>query len=60
MRKESRYEWQEVGPSMAAGVIPHLHDMDWLLDMIDEVWPRLNRPKTYRKPETDTKSRGIC
>ena len=36
-------------PAMAAGVTDRLYDLDWILDMVDEVWPKPNRPKTYKK-----------
>lgn len=36
-------------PAMAAGVKDRLYDLDWLLDMVDEVWPKPKRPKMYRK-----------
>ena len=43
------HESLRITPAMAAGVTASLHDFDWLLDMIDEQWPKPNRPKTYRK-----------
>ena len=36
-------------PGMAAGVTDGLHDLDWILDIVDEAWPKPNRTKTYRK-----------
>ena len=36
-------------PAMAAGVTDKLYDLDWILDMVDEAWPKPNRPKTYKK-----------
>ena len=33
---------------MAAGVEKRLLDLDWLLDMVDEAWPKPNRPKKYK------------
>ena len=38
-----------ITPAMAAGVEKGLLDLDWLIDMIDEAWPKPNRPKTYEK-----------
>ena len=26
-----------------------LSDIDWILDMVDEAWPKPNRPKRYNK-----------
>ena len=40
-----------ITPAMAAGVSEKLYDFDWLLDMVDEAWPKPDRPKTYRKNE---------
>ena len=40
-------------PAMAAGVTDKLYDLDWILDMVDEVWPKPNRSKTYRKRRKD-------
>lgn len=34
---------------MAAGVTDHLHDLDWILDMVDEAWPKPQRPASDRK-----------
>ena len=34
---------------MAAGVTDRLYDLDWLLYMVDEAWPKPNRPKKYKK-----------
>ncbi len=34
---------------MAAGMTNKLYDLDWILDMVDEAWPKPNRPKKYRK-----------
>ena len=36
-------------PAMAAGVTDTLHDMEWLLGLIDARAPKPGRPKTYRK-----------
>ena len=38
-----------VTPAMAAGVADRLYDLDWLLDLVDEAWPKPNRPKRYNK-----------
>ena len=36
-------------PAMAAGLTTELHDMEWIVNMIDAAAPKPNRPKTYRK-----------
>ncbi len=36
-------------PAMAAGVTDTLHDMAWIVGLIDARAPKPNRPKTYRK-----------
>ena len=36
-------------PAMAAGVTDTLHDMEWLVGLIDARAPKPGRPKTYRK-----------
>ena len=36
-------------PAMAAGVTDTLHDMEWLIGLIDARTKKPNRPKTYRK-----------
>ena len=36
-------------PAMAAGVTDRLYDLDWILDMVDEAWPKPKRPKIYRR-----------
>ena len=36
-------------PAMAAGVTDKLYDLDWILDMVDEAWPKPKRPKRYKK-----------
>lgn len=38
-----------VTPAMEAGLTDTLHDMDWLVDLVDAAAPKPNRPKTYRK-----------
>ena len=43
------HETLRITPAMAAGVTDCLHDLDWILDMVDEAWPKPNRPKTYKK-----------
>ena len=30
---------------------PHLYDLDWFLDMVDQAQPEPNRPKIYRKSQ---------
>ncbi|MCY4309295.1 MAG: hypothetical protein OXC57_13645 [Rhodobacteraceae bacterium] len=39
----------KVPPAMEAGLTDTLHDMEWLVDMIDANAPKPNRPKTYKK-----------
>ncbi|MCY3725015.1 MAG: IS1 family transposase, partial [Rhodobacteraceae bacterium] len=39
----------DVTPAMEAGLTDTLHDMEWLVDMIDDNIPKPNRPKTYKK-----------
>lgn len=36
-------------PAMAAGITDRIHDLDWILSMINEAAPPPKRPKTYRK-----------
>ena len=36
-------------PAMAAGATDTLHDVDWIVELIDARAPKPNRPKTYRK-----------
>jgi len=36
-------------PAMAAGVTDTLHDMEWIVGLIDARAPKPQRPKTYRK-----------
>ena len=43
------HETLRMTPAMAAGVETRLLDFDWLLDMVDEAWPKPDRPKTYKK-----------
>ena len=38
-------------PAMAAGVTDKLYDLDWILDMVDEAWPKPKRPKRYKRRE---------
>ena len=38
-----------VTPAMAAGVADTLHDLDWIVELIDAQAPKPNRRKTYRK-----------
>ena len=30
---------------------PHLYDLDWFLDMVDQTQAEPNRPKIYRKSQ---------
>ena len=36
-------------PAQAAGVTDTLHDVDWIMELIDARAPKPHRPKTYRK-----------
>ena len=36
-------------PAMAAGLSTELHDMEWIVSLIDARAPKPSRPKTYRK-----------
>jgi len=36
-------------PAMAAGVSDTLHDMEWIVGLIDTRAPEPKRPKTYKK-----------
>ena len=38
-----------VTPAMEAGLTDTLHDMDWLVDLVEEAQPAPRRPKAYRK-----------
>ncbi|MCE2493095.1 MAG: DDE-type integrase/transposase/recombinase [Alphaproteobacteria bacterium] len=38
-----------VTPAMAAGVTDTLHDMEWIVSLIDARAPKPNRPEAYRK-----------
>ena len=38
-----------VTPAMAAAVEKGLLDLDWLLDMVDEAWPKADRPSRYKR-----------
>ncbi len=38
-----------MSPAMAAGVSDTLHDMEWIVGLIEAAEPKPNRPKTYRK-----------
>ena len=37
-----------VTPAMEAGLTDTLHDMDWLVDLVEAAAPKPRRPKTYR------------
>lgn len=39
----------KVTPAMAAGVTDTLHDMEWIVGLIDARAPKPGRPKTYKK-----------
>ncbi len=38
-----------VTPAMEAGLTDTLHDMDWLVDLVEAAAPKPRRPKTYRR-----------
>ena len=40
-----------VTPAMAAGIDSTVHDMDWIVGMIDEVAPKPVRPLRYKQPK---------
>ena len=39
----------DITPAMVAGVTNTLHDVDWIVELIDARAPKPNRPKAYRK-----------
>lgn len=39
----------KVSPAMAAGISETLHDMEWIVGLIDARAPKPGRPKTYKK-----------
>jgi len=39
----------KVTPAMEAGLTDTLHDMEWIVQLIDANAPKPNRPKTYKK-----------
>ena len=39
----------KVTPAMEAGVTDTLHDMEWIVGLIDESAPKPKRPKTYKR-----------
>ena len=41
----------DVTPAMAAGITDTLHDMEWIVGLMDARAPSPNRPETYRKRE---------
>ena len=41
-----------MSPAMAAGVSDTLHDMEWIVGLIDAQASKPNRPKIYRKRQT--------
>ncbi len=45
-----------ITPAMAAGIDTVVHDMEWVIGMIDAVAPKPNRPARYKQPvgTTDT------
>lgn len=40
-----------VTPAMAAGIDSTVHDMDWIVGMIDAATPKPNRPARYGQPK---------
>jgi hypothetical protein len=50
-----------VTPAMAAGVDDVVHDMDWIVGMIDAVAPKPNRPARYNQANgtTDILNKGV-
>jgi IS1 family transposase len=50
-----------VTPAMAAGIDTVVHDMDWVVGMIDAVAPKPNRPARYKKAigTTDTLNTAV-
>ena len=42
-----------VTPAMEAGLTDTLHDMDWLVDLVDAAAPKPRRPKTYRRRDSN-------
>lgn len=40
-----------VTPAMAAGVDTVVHDLDWVVEMIDAVAAKPNRPLRYKQPK---------
>ena len=47
------HETLRMTPAMAVGIEKRLLDLDWLLDMVDEAWPKPKRPKKYKKRGQD-------
>lgn len=47
-----------MSPAMAAGVDTVLHDMDWIVGMIDAVAPKPNRPVRYKQAKATTSLPG--
>ena len=39
----------DVSPAMEAGIANTLHDVDWIVSLVEERAPKPNRPETYRK-----------
>jgi len=37
-----------ISPAMAAGITDTLHDMEWIVSLIDARAPKPGRPKTYK------------
>ena len=45
------WTWTAIDPEtkLLIALTDTLHDMEWLAQLIEEEWPKPNRPKTYRK-----------
>ena len=43
------HETLRITPAMASDVADRLYDLEWLVDRVNERWPKPNRPKTYKK-----------
>lgn len=50
-----------VTPAMEAGIDTVVHDMDWIVGLIDAAAPKPNRPARYKQPigTTDTLNKGV-
>ena len=39
----------DITPTMTASIADTLYDMEWIVDRVAELEPKLRRPKIYRK-----------